>query len=79
MGLSQFQLQSKKNRGCLGLIQYGNAILGRLGCSKKVARKSPIMNYEQLLSSIFSCFHGLNNNFVFSKAILAFTLRICIK
>jgi hypothetical protein len=46
-------------------FQYGKSIFGRIGSSKKAAQKSPIMNYEQLLSSIFSCFHGLKINLKF--------------
>jgi hypothetical protein len=34
----------------------------------KAAPKNPIMNYEQLLSSVFSCFHG--QKFRFLKKIL---------
>ena len=60
-------------------FQYGKSIFGRIGSSKKAAQKSPIMNYEQLLSSVFSCFHGLKfNNFFFENS-LASALKICLK
>jgi hypothetical protein len=39
-------------------FQYGKSIFGRMGSSKKAAQKNPNTNYEQLLSSVFSCFHG---------------------
>ena len=39
-------------------FQYGKSIFGHMGRSKKAAQKNPIMNYEQLLSTVFSCFHG---------------------
>ena len=29
-----------------------------MGSTKKATKKNPIMNYEQLLSSVFTCFHG---------------------
>jgi hypothetical protein len=32
---------------------------------KKLPQKSPIMNYEQLLSSVFSFFHGLKVDLIF--------------
>ena len=56
-------------------FQYGNAIFGRMGSSKESAQKHPIMNYEQLLSSVFSCFHGLKSNLNFFKAIVASALK----
>ena len=31
-----------------------------MASSNKAAQKFPIMNYEQLLISVFSCFHGQN-------------------
>ena len=43
-------------------FQYGNTNFGHMGSSKEAAQKSSIMNYEQLLSSVFSCFHGLKND-----------------
>jgi hypothetical protein len=43
-------------------FQYGNPIFGHMGSSKEAAQKSQIMNYEQLFSSVFSCFRGLKNN-----------------
>ena len=39
------------------------AIFSHMGSSKGAAQKHPIMSYEQLLSLVFSCFHGLKNNF----------------
>ena len=36
-----------------------------MGSSKEAAPKYPIMNYEQLLSSVFPSFHGLKNNLKF--------------
>ena len=41
---------------------HGNAIFGHMGNFKGAAQKHQIMNYEQLLSSVFSCSHGLKNN-----------------
>ena len=40
-------------------FQYGNAIFGCMGSSKEASQKHLIMTYEQLLSSVFSCFQGL--------------------
>ena len=43
-------------------FQYGNTNFGHMDSTKEAAQKSPIMNYEQLLSSVFSCFHGLKDD-----------------
>ena len=40
--------------------------------------KNPIMNYEQLLRLVFSCFHGQKNMY-FSKNIVASAPKSCIK
>jgi hypothetical protein len=58
--------QSRKNRGCLSLISnMENQFSAVSAVLKKLPKKSPIMNYEQLLSSVFSCFHGLKIIFCF--------------
>ena len=42
---------------------------GSYGQLRAVRGKNPIMNYEQLLSSVFSCFHGpKTNNQPFKKS-----------
>jgi hypothetical protein len=46
-------------------FQDGKSIFGHMGSSKKAAPKDPIMNYEQLLSSVFSCLHGEKNDLIF--------------
>ena len=45
---------------------------------KKLPKKSPIMNYEQLLSLVFSCFHGQKINLIFFEDSLASALKICL-
>ena len=52
----------ERTEGAPAYFQYGNTIFGHMGSSKGAAQKKPIMKYEQLLSSGFSCFHGLKNN-----------------
>jgi hypothetical protein len=44
-----------------------------MGRAKKAAQKKPIMNYEQLLSLFFSCFHG--QKFKFKKKSLHCSVR----
>ena len=46
-------------------FRYGNAIFGHMGSSKGAAPKNLIINYEQFLSSVYSCFHELKNNLFF--------------
>jgi hypothetical protein len=58
-------------------FQYGNAIFGHMGSSKEAAQKHPIMNYEQLLSSVFPSFHGLKDNLKIFKPIVASALKSC--
>ena len=66
MQANAFRSQSKKNRGCVSLISnMENQFSAVLAVLKKLPKKSPIMNYEQLLSSVFSCFHGLKFNLNF--------------
>jgi hypothetical protein len=50
-----------------------------LAVLKKLPKKSPIMNYEQLLSSVFSCFHGLKINLIFFENSLTSALKSCLK
>ena len=40
-------------------LLHENAIFGHMGSFKGAAQKHQIINYVQLLSSVFSCFHGL--------------------
>ena len=49
----------EKNRGCLSLISnMRNQFSAIWAALKKLPQKNHIMNYEQHLSSVFSCFHG---------------------
>ena len=57
-----FTTKYKEQRVLQPNFLHGNAIFGHMGSFKGAAQKHQIMNYEQLLSSVFSCFHGLKNN-----------------
>ena len=57
-----FSTKYKEQRVLQPNFLYGIAIFGLMGSFKGAAQKHQIMNYEQLLSSVFSCFHGLKNN-----------------
>ena len=58
MGQVVVGLMQKEQRVPQPNFQYGKSIFDRMGSSKKAAPKNPNMIYEQLLSSVFSCFHG---------------------
>jgi hypothetical protein len=51
----------------------GNQFSAIWAALKNAAQKNPIMNYEQLLSSVFSCFHG--QKFKFLKFFLHCSIR----
>ena len=49
-------------------LRFGR-VLGRLA----VLKINVLADYEQLLSAVFSCFHGHKQIFIFSKNIYSFT------